>query len=68
MNFWQVFTKLCEDHGESATSVLNKLGLSKGNAARWKNGGGPTLATAVKISCYFGCSLDELVEHSQYTA
>lgn len=61
LNFWQVFTKLCNAHGESATCVLSKLELSKGNANRWKNGGGPTLATAVKIAQYFNITLDELI-------
>lgn len=61
MNFWRVFTKLCSTHGESATCVLSKLELSKGNANRWKNGGGPTLATAVKIAQYFNITLDELI-------
>ena len=61
MNFWQVFTKLCNAHGKSATCVLSKLELSKGNANRWKNGGGPTLATAVKIAQYFNITLDELI-------
>lgn len=61
LNFWDVFTNLCAQKGESATSVLTDLGLSKGNAARWKSGGGPTLSTAAKIAEYFGVSIDELV-------
>lgn len=64
MNFWQVFTKLCEANEQSATTVIRKLGLSKGNANRWKNGGGPTLATAAKIANYFGVSVDDLVVQS----
>ena len=64
MNFWQVFTNLCAEHGKSATTVLEDLGLSNGNANRWKNGGGPTLATAMRIAEYFCCSLDELTNHT----
>ena len=60
MNFWEIFTKLCRDNGESATSVLEGLGLSKGNANRWKNGGTPTLKTAIKIAAHFGVPLDNL--------
>lgn len=61
MNFWKTFTNLCSKNGESATAVIESLGLSKGNAQRWKNGGGPTLATAVKIAEHFGCKVDDLV-------
>lgn len=64
MNFWQVFTNLCAEHGKSATAALEDLGLSKGNAARWKNGGGPTLATAMRIAAYFDCGLDELADQA----
>lgn len=67
LNFWQIFTNLCEEHGKSATTALEDLGLSKGNAARWKSGGGPTLSTAVRIAQYFGCSLDDLVDHHHLT-
>ena len=61
LNFWETFTNLCSKNGESATAVIESLGLSKGNAQRWKNGGGPTLATAVKIAEHFGCKVDDLV-------
>lgn len=64
LNFWNTFTNLCVQHGESATTVLKTLGLSKGNAQRWKNGGGPTLSTAAKIAEHFGVRIDDLVEHS----
>lgn len=64
LNFWNTFTNLCAQHGESATTVLKSLGLSKGNAQRWKNGGGPTLTTAAKIAAHFGIRIDDLVDHS----
>lgn len=64
MNFWNTFTNLCVQHGESATTVLKTLGLSKGNAQRWKNGGSLTLSTAAKIADHFGVRIDDLVEHS----
>lgn len=67
MNFWQVFTNLCSEHGKSATTVLKDIGLSKGNAARWKSGGSPTLSTAVRIAHYFDCSLDDLIAHPNST-
>lgn len=67
MNFWQIFTNLCSKHGKSATTALEDLGLSKGNATRWKNGGGPTLSTAVRIAQYFGCSLDDLADYPHST-
>ena len=68
MNFWEKFTELCVTNGQSATFVIEKLGLSKGNARRWKNGGGPTLATAAKIAKYFNVSIDTLAAQSHDTA
>jgi len=65
MNFWEIFTNLCEVHCEKATVVLQELGLSKGNVARWKNGGSPKLDTAAKVAEHFGVSLDELVPQAK---
>ena len=36
------------------------MGLSKTTVNRWKNGGGVTDATALKIANYFGITVDEL--------
>ena len=41
MNFWETFTNLCSKNGESATAVIESLGLSKGNAQRWKTAASP---------------------------
>ena len=67
MNFWEVFSRLCEEHGESATTVITKLGLSKGNAARWKNGGGTTLTTMIKISKYFNVPISDIIPANDTT-
>ena len=68
MNFWEAFTNLCNQKGESATTALEHLGLSKGNAARWKAGGGPTFRTAIKIAKYFDVSIDDLIAQKSTTA
>lgn len=39
-----------------------EIGLTKPTVNRWKNGGGVTDATAVKIARYFNISLAELKE------
>lgn len=61
MNFWEIFTNLCDAHCEKPTAVVTQIGLSKGNVTRWKNGGSPKLDTAAKIAKHFGVSLDELL-------
>lgn len=60
MNFWELFADLCAEKGQSPTTTLEKLGLSKGNASRWKRGGGPSLTTATRIANYLEVPLDRL--------
>lgn len=54
------FLKLCNDIGKTPSAAALDMGLSKTTVNRWKNGGGVTDATALKIANYFGITVEEL--------
>lgn len=57
MNFYQRYIELCNQIGKSPSAVSVEIGLSKSTVNRWKNGGSPTDATAMKIASYFNMSV-----------
>ena len=60
MNFYNNFVRLCNSVGKSPSRVVLDVGGTKSAITRWKNGGNPTDATAMKIAEYFGVSIQEL--------
>lgn len=54
------FLKLCNSVGKTPSAAAIDMGLSKTTVNRWKNGGGVTDATALKIANYFGITVGEL--------
>ena len=54
------FLKLCNSVGKTPSAAAIDMGLSKTTVNRWKNGGGVTDATALKIANYFGITVYEL--------
>ena len=60
MSFYNNFVRLCNSVGKSPSRVVLDVGGTKSAITRWKNGGNPTDATAMKIAEYFGVSIDEL--------
>lgn len=54
------FLKLCNSVGKTPSAAAIDMGLSKTTVNRWKNGGGLTDATALKVANYFGITVDEL--------
>lgn len=60
MNFYNNFVRLCNSVGKSPSRVVLDVGGTKSAITRWKNGGHPTDATAMKIAEYFGVSVQEL--------
>lgn len=61
MNFYDRYVALCNRAGKSPSAIALEIGLSKPSVHRWKNGGGPTDATAAKIAEYFSVSVDYLL-------
>ena len=56
------FTKLCISQGTKPTSLMIKLGLSKGNSSKWKKGGNPSVNILIRISKELDCSIDYLLD------
>jgi transcriptional regulator with XRE-family HTH domain len=54
--FYEKYLELCAKAGKSPSCVALEISLSKTTVNRWKNGGGVTDATALKVANYFGVS------------
>ena len=59
--FKTIFTKLCNERGESPTAVCLKVGLSNSAYTAWKEDSVPRLSTLLRIADYFGVSTDYLL-------
>ena len=58
--FLENFLNLCTKVGKSPSAVVTEVGLNKSAVTSWKNGTKPTNSTIVKLSNYFGVSVEEL--------
>lgn len=65
MAFYENYLKLCEKAGKTPSAAALEMGLSKPTVNRWKNGGGATDATALKVASYFGVTVEELTGEEQ---
>ena len=61
MSFKENFTRLCNQKGESPTTVCKKLGLSNAAYSCWTDESIPRKSTLIKIADYFGVSVDFLL-------
>lgn len=61
MTFYEKYLTLCNKSGKTPSAAALELGLSKTSVNRWKNGGGITDATILKVANYFHVTVDELV-------
>lgn len=59
--FWNIFFDLCLKVNETPTSVVERLGISRGSVTNWKKGKVPQYSTLTKIADYFGVSVDYLM-------
>lgn len=63
--FYSYFEYLCKQKGISVNKACQEMGVSRSVAAKWKSTNtSPRMATLVKISDYFGVSIDKLLAHS----
>lgn len=60
LGFYENFVKQCNRIGKTPSKVAQEAHISKSIVSRWKNGGGVTDATAMKIAEYFGVPVQEL--------
>ena len=62
MLFWERFSGLCNDHKLKPNPVASEIGIASGTLSKWKEGKTfPNGETLIKISKYFGCSIDYLL-------
>lgn len=58
--FWDVFCQLCQKQGVSPTQAILQMGISRASVTKWKNGALPSAESLIKLSEYFGVSIDYL--------
>ena len=54
MSVYENFVQQCRSAGTTPCCVAQEIGLAKSIVTRWKCGGYPTDATAMKLADYFG--------------
>ena len=59
--FYENLIKLCDERGEKITPLLKNLELGTSGISRWRKGSSPTGETLLKLSQYFGVSIDYLL-------
>lgn len=58
--FFERFSKLAKERGETPNSVAREIGASSGSVTAWKRGAEPRNATLAKIADYLGTTTDYL--------
>lgn len=58
--FFERFSKLAKERGETPNSVAREIGASSGSVTAWKRGTEPRNATLAKIADYLGTTTDYL--------
>lgn len=65
MSFYEKYLMLCDKNKKTPSGAALEMGLSKTTVNRWKNGGGITDATILKVASYFGIPKEELTGEEQ---
>ena len=66
--FYERFSALCKESGESPNAVARIIGASSGSVTAWKRGAEPRNATLAKIADYFGVTTDYLLGKEKKSA
>lgn len=61
MDFWEIYSSLCEKAGEKPQPLGKKLGAASSTVTQWKNGSIPSGEKLIAIADYFDCSIDYLL-------
>ncbi len=61
MNFYEKLNEMCHGANITPTALCKTLKLSTSKVTAWKNGSNPSADSLIKISEYFGVSIDELL-------
>ncbi len=65
MSFYEKYLMLCDKNKKTPSGAALEMGLSKTTVNRWKNGGGITDATILKVASYFGIPKEDLTGEEQ---
>lgn len=60
MSFYEKYLMLCDKNKKTPSGAALEMGLSKTTVNRWKNGGGITDATILKVATFFGVPKEAL--------
>lgn len=63
--FFDILQALCDEKGVAMSSLLDSVGMSRGNIARWKNGLDPKAATKIKLAEALGVERSRLEEEKE---
>lgn len=63
--FFDILQALCDEKGIAMSSLLDSIGMSRGNIARWKNGLVPKAATKIKLAEALGVDRERLEEQTE---
>ncbi len=63
--FWENYSKLCSERGESPNSIAAQLGYSSGSVTAWKQGRVPKYQTLEVIAKHFGVSVEYLLKEQE---
>ena len=55
MSFYEKYLMLCDKNKKTPSGAALEMGLSKTTVNRWKNGGGITDATILKVATFLEC-------------
>ena len=65
--FFDILQALCDEKGVAMSSLLDSIGMSRGNIARWKSGMVPKAATKIKLAEALGVDRARLEEPAERT-
>lgn len=60
--FFNVLQQLCNERGIAVSALLDELGMSRGNIARWKSGLEPKASTKKRIANFLNVTISALEE------
>lgn len=63
--FFDRFSALCKERGETPNSLGKKLGISSGSITAWKNGTIPRMKTLDMLARHFHVSVDYLIGNAE---
>ena len=63
MSVYENYVKHCRVCGKTPCAVALDIGIAKPTVTRWKQGGYPTDATAMKLAEYFGVDWNQFRKH-----